>query len=355
MTQRTRYFLIGSALVVVVGLGTGLVAYYSGAIPLRASAIGPAELAYVPEGVAAVAYANVRSIMDSPFSQKLRETLPTGSQKDRLMAETGIDVQHDIDTVVAGLAPAHVPPVVLVRGRFDEAHIRALATGHGATATEYHGTRLLVGPATPGPAGAQTGPNDADHTFGIAFLEPGLVALGTAAGVQQAVDTALNHDDVTANHDLMTAVAGVQGTGNAWIVGRLDAMQDQTALPAQVRQELPNIQWFAFSAQIDQDVNGLVRAEARDDQAGEQLRSVVNGALAAARMFGNQHADLTAALNSIQTSGAGRTVEVSFTVTPGMLELIRRHAPMLGRGGPPAAPPAPPAPAAPAPPSPSLQ
>ena len=33
MTKSTRYFLIGSAVVVLLGLGTGLVAYYNGGLP----------------------------------------------------------------------------------------------------------------------------------------------------------------------------------------------------------------------------------------------------------------------------------------------------------------------------------
>ena len=56
MTQRTRYFMFGSALVILVSLCTGLVAYYSGNLPLRASSVGPAELAYVSSDATAVAY-----------------------------------------------------------------------------------------------------------------------------------------------------------------------------------------------------------------------------------------------------------------------------------------------------------
>jgi len=41
--------------------------------------------------------------MDSQFRQKLHEVMPTGAEKDRLFAETGIDIERDIDTVVAGL------------------------------------------------------------------------------------------------------------------------------------------------------------------------------------------------------------------------------------------------------------
>ena len=101
MSQRTRYFLIGSCLVLTIGLGTGLVAFYNGSLPMKRSASGLAELAYIPSGAAAVAYADVHAIMSSEFRQKLRQVLPSGEAKDKMLAETGIDLERDIDTVVA--------------------------------------------------------------------------------------------------------------------------------------------------------------------------------------------------------------------------------------------------------------
>ena len=49
MTAKTRYFLIGSVMVLIVGLSIGLVAFYGG-MPsgLFASQHGPAELKYLP-------------------------------------------------------------------------------------------------------------------------------------------------------------------------------------------------------------------------------------------------------------------------------------------------------------------
>jgi hypothetical protein len=77
MSRNTRFFLFSSALVLVVGLCTGLLAYYGG-LPTLASArsAGPDELKYVPSTAAVVAYANVRDVMNSDFRQKLRHVLP---------------------------------------------------------------------------------------------------------------------------------------------------------------------------------------------------------------------------------------------------------------------------------------
>ncbi len=147
MAPRTRYFLIGSVLIVAVGVGTGLVAYYGGALPRRTA--GLAEFAYVPAEATAVAFANVRGIMDSEFRQRLRQLLPTGQDKEKLQAETGIDIERDIDTVVAGMTgtgPADGGSLVMLRGRFDVARIEALATQHGATPEEYRKIRVLKAP-----------------------------------------------------------------------------------------------------------------------------------------------------------------------------------------------------------------
>jgi hypothetical protein len=102
MLVRTRYFFVGSALIVAVGLCAGLVAYYGGNLPLRASTIGPAELTYLPSATTGVAYANVRDIMNSEFRRRLSNLLPSGAGKHQLLAETGIDLEEDIDSVVAG-------------------------------------------------------------------------------------------------------------------------------------------------------------------------------------------------------------------------------------------------------------
>src|SRR5712691_4860386 len=107
MTTRTRYFVIVSLLMLAVGLGTGLVAYYVG---FPAGALGrqggPEELAYVPRDATAIAFANVHEIMTSELRQKLHRVLPmqeNGQQE--LQNQTGINLETDIDTVVACLSP----------------------------------------------------------------------------------------------------------------------------------------------------------------------------------------------------------------------------------------------------------
>src|SRR5262245_17743015 len=107
MTTRTRYFVIASLLVIGVGLGTGMVAYYVG-FPAGAFAQrgGPAELDYVPRDVAVLAYADVRDVMTSELRQKLLSATPIQENGRRELEEqTGINLESDIDRVVACLYP----------------------------------------------------------------------------------------------------------------------------------------------------------------------------------------------------------------------------------------------------------
>jgi hypothetical protein len=296
------------------------VAYYGGALPGRDAA--RTEFSYIPSDVSAVAFADVRDIMDSEFRQKLREIQPTGAEKDRLHEETGIDIEQDIDTVLAGLPGGGARgPIVLMRGRFDQSQIEALAVRHGARQEAYGGRALLVGVATD--AGAPQGAAG-DHMPSLAFLDENLLAIGDVTALRQAIDVAAGGQDVASNADMMKFISGVQGSGNAWLVGRADQITNQPQLPEPLRNQIAGIEWLSLSADVDRDVRGLIRAEARDDEQAQQLRTVLAGALAAARMFGEQDARLAAALNSVQTTGSGRTVELSFQVSSGLLDLLHQ-------------------------------
>jgi len=129
MTSRTRSFVILSLLVMVVGVGTGLTAYYVG-LPVRLSSDrGSAELLrYVPSDVAVVAYADVREVMASALRRRINRALPgqeTGQRE--FQDRTGIDIETDIDHVVACMgrpagSDSQMPGsgMVLARGLFDE-------------------------------------------------------------------------------------------------------------------------------------------------------------------------------------------------------------------------------------------
>src|SRR4051794_30491958 len=146
MTKSTRYFMAASTAVVVSGLCTGLVAYYGGGFPALSASRGPIELAYVPSDTAVVAYADVRAIMDSELRQRLKIAVPApGQGQEEFQSATGIDIERDIDYVIAAMiaSSGQMSPeksgLIVARGRFDIVKLESVAREHGGSVEEYRG------------------------------------------------------------------------------------------------------------------------------------------------------------------------------------------------------------------------
>src|SRR4051794_38402750 len=338
MTTRTRYFVIVSLLVLGVGLGSGLVAYYVG-FPARAAGQrgGPEELQFVPRDAAVIAFANVHEIMTSELRQKLHHVLPTEPQGQREFQEhTGINLETDVDRLVAcagayaGTAGMHGAGMVLARGRFDEVRIESLMREHGAEVQTYGDKRLIVGDSTERQDADPDQPHHAGGSFAASFIEPGLVALGSTAMVKSAIDLhrAGNNpqsgiESVTGNDELMNLVRSMDNSSqNAWAVGRFDALRANAHLPENVMSQIPAITWFAVSGHVNGGLRGTIRAEARDDEAANNLRDVVRGFLALGKLSAGAKPEVQAMMQSLELAGTGKTVSLSFAVPAEIFDIV---------------------------------
>jgi hypothetical protein len=93
-------------------------------------------------------------------------------------------------------------------------------------------------------------------------------------------------------------------------------------LPEQIASQLPSIKWFSASSRIDGGLTGTVRAEARDDEAAKNLRDVVQGFLALAKLQAGAKPEYQSLMQSIQLTGTGRTVALSFQVPNELIQSI---------------------------------
>jgi hypothetical protein len=323
MTKKTRYFLAGSAAVLAAGLGTGLVAYYTGGFESVSASAVSNELRYVPADATVVAYADVRAIMDSDLRARLKQAMPMHEQgQQEFQAQTGIDIERDIDYVVASLTTGlqKPAPLVVARGRFNVTQLEGLIREHGGTVEDYKGKRMVVSPAMHNDVPVQSG------SITLAFLEPGLIAIGDTAAVKTSIDAQLAAHSITSNNEMMELVTDIGQSNNAWAVGRFDVLASQAHLPEQVAIRLPAIKWFAAAGHVNGGLTGSLRAEARDDQSAENLRDVVRGFLGLARMQAQADPRTSALIESLQLTGSGKTVALSFTVPSEILELIPKAA-----------------------------
>jgi hypothetical protein len=307
MTTRTRYFVITSLLILTVGVGTGLVAYYVG-LSGAASAV-PEELRFVPRTAAVVAFVDVRDIMSSDLRQRVRKALPVPENGQReFQDQTGVDIESDVDFVVASLQPTpdgETAGLVVARGEFSEVKIDALMRERGAAVEEYNGRRILERATALRPGGGDS--------FALSFLEPGLIAVGSAQMVRAAIDLQKSGENVTGNTELMELVRSLDSE-NAWVVGRLDVFRSEGRLPPQIAARLPAITWFSVTGHVDSGIRGVVRADGRDEEAANSLRDVVRGFLALAKLQSDTRPELQAAFQSLQLGGTGRTVTLSFSI-----------------------------------------
>ncbi len=200
--------------------------------------------------------------------------------------------------------------LIVARGRFNDTQLEALARDHGGQVEDYKGKRLVTSPAIEG------------RQMSLAFLEAGLVAIGTKSTVQRAIDAQMSSHSITSNGEMMDLVSEISAYNNAWAVGRFDTIAQQANLPAEIASKMPPVKWFAASGHVNGGISGTLRAEAIDDQSAELLRRQVSGALAFGEMLAKSDPKAAALVNSLQLSGSGKTVAVSFTVPAELLAMI---------------------------------
>lgn len=317
---------------------------------------GPDELAYVPADAQIVAFADIREVRDSQLHQALREFGPPGEAA-RFQAETGIDLERDVDRLVAAMSPADAEaagrPLLLARGRFDRDRIEGMVRQQGGTVEEYRGIRLMAHPRA---------------NIGIAFIEPGLVALGSPPGVRRALDVKGGQSPgIRSDADLMRHVRDIEG-GHAWAVVRGAALAGHPDVASGLPSGLPGLPvltgftWLTARGHVDGSIRGNLRAEALDEADAQNLRDAIRGAVALGRMQMGHQPEWADLINSLELGGQGRTVSLGFAVPVDMLDSLRRMAPR-GPAPPPdlqraprrAVPPVPPAVQRPSTPGPSVR
>ena len=195
----------------------------------------------------------------------------------------------------------------MASGRFDSGRLEGLALEQGGTVEEYRGTRLVL---------RATG----DNELAMAFIEPGLVALGSSGVVRRTIDLPAG-GDVTSNPPMMDLLTHVQEGSNAWVIARFDDPAQMAWLPEEVQTRIPPMAAFAVGGHVNGGVRGTVTAEAHDEQAGQNLSEVVQGFLALARLQGGSQPQLSSVLDAFQLTSVGTTVTLSFDLPPEVLEM----------------------------------
>jgi hypothetical protein len=323
MSNKTRYFVAISGAILAIGLGTGLVASYMGLpVSVFSRAAGPEELQYVPADAAVVAYANVRDVMNSQFRQRFKDIEPSQEQKNDFEEKTGLNLEQDVDSVVAVIMPkdgmANNPAgafLILARARYRAERLEALALEHGAQVSDYQGKRIITHEEA----------NANGETMAVGFVEADLVAFGSLNAVKASIDARRENRNIVSNNDMMKLVNEIENA-NAWAVGRFDAIAEKAGLPAEIQSAMPSISWFSAAGHVNGGVSGRFKAEAKDEATAKNLRDVMGGFLAMAKMQAANKPGMQQLADSLVISGEGNTVALAFEIPTEVLDVLENLA-----------------------------
>ncbi len=319
MSRRTRYVALASGGVLAVGLCGGLLAYLNRDAPRGASSDALAELAFVPPHATALAFADVRAVMASELRERISRFAPDGVGREQLQRHLGLDIERDIDRVLFFWAPGPDADaggedgwsgLALLRGNLDAERLVTVARRGGAEVTEENGARIVSRDI------------EGAGSLAMAFLEPGLAAVGELAAVRSAVRRGAGEAGIDADAEMMRLVVRVDPRSSFWAVGRFGDAGLLGWVPEQVSARMPPVTAFTVEGRVNGGVSLSLAVEGRDDAAAQNLRDVVRGfvALAQLQTFGDP--DVQAILDSLQTGGDGTAVTLSLRVPAEAIELL---------------------------------
>ena len=319
MSRRTRYVALASGGVLAVGLCGGLVAYLNRDAAQGAASDALAELAFVPPHATALAFADVRAVMASELRERVRRIAPDGVGREQLERQLGLDIERDIDRVLVFWAPEPDADaadedgssgLALFRGRLDAERLETVARRGGAVVTEEDGRRIVSREI------------DGAGSLAMAFLEPGLAAVGDLAAVRSAARRGSGGGGIDADADMMRLLGRVDERSSFWAVGRFGDSGLLGWVPEQVSERLPPVTAFAVQGRINGGISVSVAVEGRDDAAAQNLRDVVRGFVALAQLQTLGNPDLQAVLDSLQTGGDGTAVTLSVRVPAEAIDFL---------------------------------
>ena len=310
MTTRTCCVCLGAGGVLAAGLAGGLAAYLQGGLPAAAAQGQPDQFRYLPADAHFVAFADVRAVMSSDLRERMEERRPEEAEPE-FESRTGIRVARDIDQAVASFASNGSGALVILSGRFDRRRLESLAVEHGGTVSEYAGHTLVS--TTLG-----------DSRLAMAFVEPGVLALGSEALVHGAIDLVDGGENVTSNERLMTLLSTVDPGSNAWAVGELDRPSAGGWMPESLDARALRVNAFSVAGRVNGGIRLTVRAETPDDTASQNLRDILQGFLALARMQAEAEPEIAGILDSVRLHAAPgeRFVNLSMTLPAATVEWL---------------------------------
>jgi len=152
-------------------------------------------------------------------------------------------------------------------------------------------------------------------------VEADLVAFGSLESVKASIDAHMNNRNIVSNNEMMKLVNEIDNA-NAWAVGRFDAIASKAGIPTEIASQMPAISMFSAAAHVNGGVSGSFKAETKDDATAQNLRDVMRGFLAMAKMQAGSKPGMQQLADSLVLSGEGKTVALQFAIPSEVLDVL---------------------------------
>jgi hypothetical protein len=89
---------------------------------------------------------------------------------------------------------------------------------------------------------------------------------------------------------------------------------------------MPAISWFSAAGHINGGVSGTFKAEAKDEATAKNLRDLMGGFLAMAKLQAANKPGMQQLADSLVISGDGNTVALAFSIPSEMIDMLEQMA-----------------------------
>jgi hypothetical protein len=288
---------------------------------LMLPAVDPALINMVPADAKMIAGVDVDRAKNSAFGQKLMAQIREDEKGfQEFLAATGFDPRRDMREVVVAGSDEKKHGLVLMRGTFDMAKLRAAFLAKGAKPTSYQGVELW-GEAKEGNAEGV-----------VSILSATLAVAGTEDLVKAAIDRRVASASALAG-PIATKINDWSGRYDAWFVstGPLGPSASKMGtLNGAANFSVDSIQEAAAGVRFRADLDVAAETVMRSPQDATALADVVRFLASMVRMnAGKEGVDENAIkiLDTLQVTTAGSVARVTITVPEQSLEKVfeRKH------------------------------
>ena len=261
-----------------------------------------------------------RRVIKSPVGASLVEQIEKSPLAQMPAFQSFQDVLlHDVDSVTisvpsAGLNPGvEQPPVlVIVKGRFETAHLRSLLAKKGQPVEKYNTVELLVPP--------DSAPKSKPGVTRIALLDGNTIIAGDRAQVRAAIDR-IKHGG-SARAGMPEGAKELAAANDLWMIFNIppDAMKDA---PPAMAQMLSGVKSAELGVSFGDGIAMEMNFRTKDDAAAQSLAQGMQGLLSLAALSQDESSkNSLETLKKIQITPEGPLVKLELALDKAEFEKV---------------------------------